>query len=99
MYRRYYDGYAHAKPDSDTGEIIVPKSPTEDTYDNESKISTADDTQMIEISSKRNGILGMHLEIDDLILIGILLFLLSDSDDNDPILLIVIGYLLLSEIL
>ena len=100
MYKRYYDGYGSARVKNDVGEIIVPKTNIQNTYEipENSHCDKATNNQ-IEISSKGKGILGSSLDIDDLILIGVLLFLLYDSDDNDPVLIIIIGYLLLSEIL
>ena len=97
MYRRYYDGYGSARVKNDVGEIIVPKSNMQNTYEIQENSHCDEPNNQIEISSK--GFLGSSLDIDDLILIVVLLFLLYDSDDNDPVLLIIIGYLLLSEIL
>ena len=99
MYRRYYDGYGSARVKNDVGEIIVPKSNIQNTYEIQENSHCDKPNNQIEISSKGKGFLGSSLDIDDLILIGVLLFLLYDSDDNDPVLLIIIGYLLLSEIL
>ncbi|MBR5504808.1 MAG: hypothetical protein IKV73_00670 [Clostridia bacterium] len=99
MYRRYYDGYGSARVKNDVGEIIVPKSNMQNTYEIQENSHCDEPNNQIEISSKGKGFLGSSLDIDDLILIGVLLFLLYDSDDNDPVLLIIIGYLLLSEIL
>ncbi len=94
MYKRYYDGYGSHRNNVDRGEIIVPEK--SHTYeDNEVKIE--EKPCEIEIASKPGGILGSSLELDDLILIGLLIFLLQGSDETDPILLIVIGYLLISE--
>ncbi len=99
MYKRYYDGYGSARVKNDAGEIIVPKSNSQNTYEIQENSHFDETDNQIEISSKGKGFLGSSLDIDDLILIGVLLFLLYDSDDNDPVLLIIIGYLLLSEIL
>lgn len=99
MYKRYYDGYGSARVRNDMGEIIVPKANEQNTYEIQPQSHFDESNKQIEISSKEKGILGTSLDIDDLILIGVLLFLLYDSDDNDPVLLIIIGYLLLSEIL
>lgn len=100
MYRRYYDGYGGARSSADTGEVIVPQSSSESTYEAEnSSVCTTDNNAEIEITSRHEKKSNMSMELDDLILIGILLFLLHESDDIDPVLIIVIGYLLLSDIL
>ena len=41
---------------------------------------------------------GLPIELDDLILIGLLLFLLHDSDNNDPIMLVIIVFLILGDV-
>ena len=96
MYKRYYDGYGSHRNTAGGGQIIVPEK-SADTYENkEEKKCTCED---IEISKKADCVTGKSLELDDLILIGLLIFLLKGSDETDPIMIIVIGYLLLSEIL
>ncbi len=95
MYKRYYDSYGSQRGSVDRGEIIVPEKNL--TYENNE--IKAEEANEIEIASKRSGFLGTSLEIDDIILIGLLIFLLQGNDETDPILLIVIGYLLISEIL
>ena len=99
MYRRYYDGYGSARAKNDGGEIIVPKTNIQNTYEIAENTHCDESNKVIEIASRGKGFLGSSLDIDDLILIGVLLFLVYDCDDNDPVLLIIIGYLLLSEML
>lgn len=96
MYKRYYDGYGSQRNNVDRGEIIVPEN--SHTYE-DNEVKAEEKTGEIAIASKPSGVLGSSLELDDLILIGLLIFLLQGSDEADPILLIVIGYLLISEIL
>ena len=100
MYRRYYDGYRPTNSYADKGEIIVPKSDSEHSSDAQVSLSThPDSSDCVEITSRSGrGFLGTNLEIDDIILIGILIFLLSESDDIDPVLIIVVGYLLLADL-
>ncbi len=94
MYKRYYDGYGSQRNNADRGEIIVPqKNPTYETFEAKNK------EEEITVTAKQGGILGTKLELDDLILIGLLIFLLQGNDETDPILLIVVGYILISEIL
>ena len=95
MYKRYYDSYGSQRSNIDRGEIILPEKSR--TYENNEM--KAEEANEIAIASKSSGFLGTSLEIDDLILIGLLIFLLQGNDETDPILLIVIGYLLISEIL
>ena len=92
MYKRYYDGYGSQRKSPGTGQIIIPEK-SNDTYEcRESSDETA-------IAKKNDCVTEKSFELDDLILIGLLIFLIKGSDEVDPILIIVIGYLLLSEIL
>ena len=102
MYKRYYDGYARVRHDKDKGEVFVPQN-TANTY----KDTTCSVTNMNPEENncqclqpqKKKGLFSGSFEIDDLILIGILIFLLSDSDNDDPILPLIIGFLFLSELI
>ncbi len=102
MYRRYYDGYGKVRNNSDPGEIIVPQR-SDTTYgdnrQNPIAITSGDDCCEIQKCDNKKGILGLDCELDDLLLIGVLLFLLWDSENADPILIIIIGFIFLSEIL
>ena len=93
MYKRYYDGYGSHRNNIDQGEIIVPEK-NNVTY--ESNENTASD---ITTSATANNMSKNSFEIDDLILIGLLIFLLKGCDEPDPIMIIVVGYLIISEIL
>ena len=97
MYKRYYDGYGSQRNSIDRGQIIVPEK-SNDTYEIKEDINDAK-SEEITITKKSNGLLEKPLELDDLILIGLLIFLLKGSDETDPILIIIVGYLLISEIL
>ena len=108
MYKRYYDGYGTQNMPKTNGEIIVPEN-LASTVSKNITPSVQDEKSHndIEISScqeKRN-FLNLPCEIDDLILIGILLFILlgNDNDDNnggnDIFTLIIIGIILFSDIL
>lgn len=104
MYRRYYDGYRPAEP-KDRGEIIVPQSVPLQKNEITPEITEAH-TGDIAIAGNecKNSFLSLPFEIDDLILIGILLFLLMDrcddkkDDDNDIFMLIIVGLIIFSDI-
>ena len=106
MYKRYYDGYGTQNMQKTNGEIIVPEN-LASTVSKNTSVQDENSHNDIEISScqeKRN-FLNLPCEIDDLILIGILLFILlgNDNDDNnggnDIFTLIIIGIILFSDIL
>ena len=101
MYRRYYDGYARIKPDKDSGEVIVPQSTVENLSEKEDKTSLASDDVSITscTDNKRNSLFSGKFETDDLILIGLLIFLLTQSDNDDPTLLIIIAFIFLGDFL
>lgn len=100
MYRRYYDGYGRVRNDNDSGEIITP-------HINENNSSEYRDNNQIGITSNEtsvcknseSGFLGLNCELDDIILIGILLFLLWDTESTDIVLLLIIGFIFLSELI
>jgi len=104
MYKRYYDGYARTKPDS--GEIIIPETVVQKSVSATPGIPAekAPETELAARSGKGGG-LNLPWDTDDLILIGILLFLLfdkkdcSENDDNNMFLLLIVGFVLLSDIL
>ena len=96
MYKRYYDGYGSQRSNANSSQIIVPEQST-DTYQIKEEIKICPTDTVINKSS--DCAKEKSFELDDLILIGILIFLLKGSDEADPILIIVIGYLLISEIL
>ncbi len=98
MYRRYYDGFPRNSGFQNSGEIIVPESTNEITYEPDKNNSEGKNDE-ISITSFSNSFPFKNFELDDIILIGVLIFLLADSDDKDPITLIIIGYLLLCELL
>ena len=85
MYQRYYDGYG------DVNAVQTPEEPIQnETFSNE--ICVADNE--IQIAKKNDGILG-SLKLDDILLIGILIVMLSD-DCDDKLMLIIIGFLFVS---
>ena len=103
MYKRYYDGYGRIRKDIDRGELIVPKDAQlqniEEENNGESVISSVGNGEISTARKNSGGILqGLPIELDDLILIGLLLFLLHDSDNNDPIMLVIIVFLILGDI-
>lgn len=104
MYRRYYDGYS-ASNDGDTGEIIIPRN-TDNTYLADKKEITENEYEDNEITqtetascntSEKKSLFSLPGELDDIILIGLLLMLIMDSDNDDPIILIIIGFILLAD--
>ncbi len=108
MYKRYYDGYGTQNMQKTNGEIIVPENlPSTASKNITQSVQDEKIHDNIEISScreKRN-FLNLPCEIDDLILIGILLFILLGNDNNDNdngndiFTLIIIGIILFSDIL
>ena len=104
MYKRYYDGYGRVRKNAEQGELIVPKDTNEEVLCDEksidSKICSEDFAQISSVNKCRESIIpGLPVELDDLILIGILLFLLRDPDNNDPVMLVIIAFLLLGDII
>ncbi|MBO5743845.1 MAG: hypothetical protein J6R68_06150 [Clostridia bacterium] len=108
MYKRYYDGYGTQNMQKNGGEIIVPEN-LASTVSKSTSPQVQDEKPLDDISisacpEKRN-ILNLPCEIDDLILIGILLFILLGNDNNDNdngsdiFTLIIIGIILFSDIL
>ncbi len=99
MYRRYYDGYTRINPDNDSGEVIIPH-PKGDTYRNNTGENNLIQCETAENSScKQNKSFLDGLETDDILLIGVLIFLLLNGDGNDPLMPIIIGFILISELL
>ncbi len=103
MYKRYYDGYGRVRKDIDPGEIIVPKDTSVQTANGEvnpeENREFSDNVAITAVNNNlRSGLPGLPFELDDLILIGILLFLLWDSDNNDPVMLVIIAFLLLGDV-
>lgn len=104
MYKRYYDGYQRPAESKDRGEIIVPETLC-DQKEAAPQIAS-NDCGEIAVTGKGCKNLGLpfSLELDDLILIGILLFLLFDKndcqkdDDNDIFMLLIIGLIIFSDI-
>lgn len=103
MYRRYYDGYS-ASNDGDTGEIIVPRRADNTYAETASAADAIEDSealQQTDISScdtkQKKSFLSLPGELDDIILIGLLLILVMDSENDDPIILIILGFILLSD--
>ncbi len=105
MYRRYYDGYTRAQDNRPKGEIIVPHDIAESSQcdDKETAVAVTNNTALTACGTK-SSVLPFSLEIDDIILIGILLFLLFDRDDNkdddgnDIFILLIIGLILFADI-
>lgn len=105
MYRRYYDGYQRNTEPKDRGEIIVPKSVPLQKAEITPEITETHTSDITASGSEcRNSFLSLPFEIDDLILIGILLFLLMDrgndnkDDDNNIFMLIIVGLIIFSDI-
>ena len=106
MYKRYYDGYAGNGNFKNRGEVIVPETINECQNSNEKTelTSVACDTICQSDSKCQKKGINFPFELDDLILIGILLFLLFDKDecknddDNDIFMLLIIGFILFSDI-
>ncbi|MBR5507534.1 MAG: hypothetical protein IKV88_05760 [Clostridia bacterium] len=98
MYRRYYDGYARINPENDSGEVIVPRSRS-DTYQNNNEKCPVEceSTQITSCQKNKSFLAG--LETDDILLIGVLIFLLINGDGEDPLMPIIIGFILISELL
>ena len=108
MYKRYYDGYGPQNMQKTNGEIIVPENlapaSAKNTTGQIQEEKSIDDIAISGCREKRN-ILNLPCEIDDLILIGILLFIILGNDNgdndngNDIFTLIIIGIILFSDIL
>ncbi len=112
MYRRYYDSYGCANEKKDCGEIIIPEKLTK--CDDDPCKSTQLEAKSCcepEIKpccepetrcKKGSSLLPFSIDTDDLILIGILIFLLldknRDDDDDDSFIYIILGIILLSDI-
>ena len=107
MYKRYYDGYGRNNNTRDRGEIVVPQSLPSPVEADENKVQITnlpqcEDTS--ECAKVQKSFLNLPFEIDDIILIGILLFLLFDKDkddcddDNNLFMLIIIGFIVFSDI-
>ena len=106
MYKRYYDGYAKVK--NETGEIVIPQSINKASCSpdiaSELAQSQCGETE-ISACGRKNSLLNLPCDADDLILIGILIFLLLDKkegdadDDNNIFLILIIGFVLLSDII
>ena len=106
MYKRYYDGYQNSTNSKNCGEIVVPEAVNEaENHMEQANITSVcdNDIALSGTQCKKSG-LNLPFELDDLILIGILLFLLFDKDDskkdddNDILTLLVIGFIVLSDI-
>ena len=100
MYRRYYDGYGENELLNNEIALNSPVDITSDIEISEGNIDNSNDLPTMEISSKSlgNGGLLSSLYIDDLLLLGVLLVLLS-QDCDDKLILIIIGFVFFSEFL
>lgn len=106
MYKRYYDGYGRVNDHKDKGEIIIPEAV--EASSNDSAVGeialTESDTGVAGCRDSKR-LFSLPCDIDDIILIGILLFLLfdkdkdGDKDDNDIFMLLIVGFVLFSDIL
>jgi len=102
VYRRYYDDYRRIPDVKSGGEIVVPQT-IEKNENHKVQSATPNDIAIADTGCKKSG-LNLPFELDDLILIGILLFLLFDKDDckkddnNDIFVLIIAGLILFSDI-
>ena len=106
MYKRYYDGYTRSNVQTDCGEIIVPENLSGAKEEiNLSANSAALPRGEIEVTScnEKRTFLNLPCELDDIIIIGILLFVLLDRNNdndgnNDIFTLIILGVILFSDI-
>jgi len=108
MYKRYYDGYTGQNMQKSQGEIIIPEN-LNSSNSNEAITSLTSEKPQDDISICSNcenkGFLNLPCDIDDLILIGILLFVIlgNNKDDcdnsNDIFTLIILGIIIFSDIL
>lgn len=102
MYTRYYDGYAKTKDDK--GEIVIPQN-INNAPENLPMPKEENDEKEISITSAktRTSLFNGSVELDDLILIAVLIFLLTDKDsadeDNNIFMLLIVGFILFSDIL
>ena len=106
MYKRYYDGYERSVPPKNNGEVVVPQILNADNEDLNAEITaTPADSVAVSIAGNNSLLSSIPFELDDLILIGILLFLIFDKsdckkdDDNDIFVLLIIGFIIFSDIL
>jgi len=110
MYKRYYDDYhscgcTHAE----NGEVITPKC-ADGTYRQKNNsvsallndCNTNDEKECIKCSTDsicdRKTAFSLPCEIDDLILIGILFLILKDNESIDPMIPLIIGFVLLTDV-
>ena len=100
MYRRYYDGYGENELLNREMALNSPAVITSDIEPDAGDIDKSNDLSNIEISAKSLGNSGIlsSLYIDDLLLLGVLLILLS-QDCDDKLILIIIGFVFISEFL
>lgn len=99
MYKRYYDGYGENELlNKEIALNSVIDSPSGIVIDGEDDKST--DLSSLDISAKSigQGRVFSSLYIDDLLLLGVLLILLS-QDCDDKLMLIIIGFVFVSEFL
>ncbi len=107
MYKRYYDGYSGRNVSRNDGEIVVPENISTAPETNSLPLLEQDVCNDISVTSScdKKNFLNLPCDIDDLILIGILIFVLmgnSKGDDdggNDILSLIILGIILFSDIL
>ena len=106
MYKRYYDGYERSAAPKNNGEVVVPQSLNADNKDLNAEITaTPADSVAVSVAGNNSLLSSIPFELDDLILIGILLFLIFDKsdckkdDDNDIFVLLIIGFIIFSDIL
>lgn len=104
MYKRYYDGYARPNIPKDRGEIIVPESLSAPIEEIKPEITSVSEEISVSGQCNKNPIFSLPCDLDDIILIGILVFLLFDrdkqgDDDNDIFMLLIIGFIVFADIL
>lgn len=103
MYKRYYDGYSTNynlhNPESSSSDIVSKSTAGDDIIE---VADTANDLTSADIVSTDSAISGYSkfniggLQTDDLILLGLLILLLFDSDNVDTTLLIIIGIIFIT---
>lgn len=107
MYKRYYDNYHSCDCGaSEIGETITPRC-AKDTYcaqkESEEKCCPDNCNEQKEIipccnnqNLEKKSLFSLPCDIDDIILIGILLLMMRDEDSSEPIIPIIIGFILLT---
>lgn len=107
MYKRYYDGYGMNPIHENKGEVIIPKESTDEneadvicqnsdpesfTDTQNSNDASASIARHLPRSNGKNFLSG--IELDDIILIGVIILVLKDNPD-DPMLILILAAIFL----